>query len=305
MAKTATGRPIIIKKKKVMHGGHHGGAWKVAFADFMTAMMAFFLVMWILGLSESTRKGISGYFKEPGIFGFTSGKALPIEVQTAPSLHRGDGSGEAEKNPQNTGAAGAGASRGNGAKDVAARVHEMLAKMAEKDKKLAKLGDAVHIEFSEEGLRLELAESDDITFFNLGGATPTPVTKQVLTMIAGQLKEMGNPIEIEGHTDSRPYGANAEYTNWELSADRANAARKILGEAGFPGNQVKAVTGYADRRLRKPDAPADISNRRVTIVVELPKDGRQASNDPPPPQPTSHFFPISASEVQNAYKARN
>jgi chemotaxis protein MotB len=306
MPSTSNGRPIIIKRKKVVHAGHHGGAWKVAFADFMTAMMAFFLVMWILGLSESTRKGISGYFKEPGIFSFTAGKAMPMEIQTVPSIHKGDGSGETQKVRN---ALVKQANQKAEMKNVAARVQQVLAKLAQDDQKLAKIQESVKIEMTPDGLRLELAESSELAFFNLGGANANTITKKVLAMIAPELKKLGHPIEIEGHTDNRPYGGSAKYTNWELSADRANAARKILTEAGVAPEQITAVTGYADRRPRKQDAPQDISNRRVSIVVQYPKEDPRAEQGAKDSSAGTHsaptvFLPISADELEGAYKQR-
>jgi chemotaxis protein MotB len=268
-------RPIIIKRKKAGHAAHHGGAWKVAFADFMTAMMAFFLVMWIIGLSESTRKAIAGYFKEPGIFSFTTGKAKPVKVEAAESQHAGDGSGANNGRPsqdvivQRAGCDPKGPSVGESAKieNLRGDIQHRLAKLADERPELKKLLGAVDMELTKEGLRIELTETKDVAYFEIGGAKPSKAAREVLEAIAPQLAQIGNDIIVEGHTDKRPYPGTV-YTNWELSADRANAARKLLVDSGLAPKQIVNVTGFADVKPRKPDQPFDLANRRVSVVVK-------------------------------------
>jgi chemotaxis protein MotB len=274
-------RPIIIKRKKGGgHGGHHGGAWKVAFADFMTAMMAFFLVMWVCGLSESKRRAIAGYFREPGIFSFTTGKALPTEI-TEGARHQGDGSGSGDTSThgrlfelsreQKCGTPPRSADDKKRLARLAEEIRGRLEKLARKDRELNLILGSVTLEITNEGLRIEIAESNDLAFFDVGGAKPNRVMKEVLATLAPRLQQLGNKLGIEGHTDTRAYPAGASYTNWELSADRANAARKILVDNGVPVEQIDGVTGYGDRRLRKPDRPHDVVNRRVSIIVRYPE----------------------------------
>jgi chemotaxis protein MotB len=277
-------RPIIKKKKAAGHAAHHGGAWKVAYADFVTAMMAFFLVMWIMGLSESSRKAIAGYFREPGIFSFTTGKALPVKMTVAESQHAGDGSGATGKEaPEQVLKKGCEESDGPSViestkiEKLQADLQHQLNELAQKRPDLQKLLKSVSMEVTKEGLRIELSETKDVAFFEVGGAVPNKAARDVLAILAPRLAELGNDIVAEGHTDTRPFRAGATYTNWELSADRANAARKLLLDGGLDPKQIVSVTGYADARLRKKEDPYDLSNRRVSIVVKF-REGT-----PPPP----------------------
>ncbi|MCX7857608.1 MAG: OmpA family protein [Deltaproteobacteria bacterium] len=245
--------PIIVVKKKKGHGGHHGGAWKVAYADFVTAMMALFIVLWIMSQSQSIREAVAAYFKEPGVF--TSGKQggiMPGEPLIFP------------KNPP-----------------ISGDPHEReITKLREEGKKLGemiasypafeKFRDRIEINVAEDGMRIELIENSEGLFFDIGSAKVKKETEELLRMIAGELGKLENEIVIEGHTDARPY-ITPGYSNWELSVDRANAARKILEENGLRKNQVIMVKGLADRALKNPEKPLDFSNRRVAIVVTIPK----------------------------------
>jgi chemotaxis protein MotB len=230
--------PIIIKKK-IVHSGHHGGAWKVAYADFVTAMMALFIVLWLMGASDQVRKAVGGYFKDP------SGKP----AQT--------GNGE--------GGSGENLSLG---KDDMSRLKQKLESAMKKAPELEKLKDQVQMTVTGEGLRIELMESQAGTFFESGDSAPTGTGQDMLTMLATQLGKMPNKLLIEGHTDAKRYNSSRGYSNWELSADRANSARKLMQDNGVRANQVTEVRGFADQRLRKPDDPGSPSNRRVSIVVK-------------------------------------
>ncbi|HTR35901.1 MAG TPA: flagellar motor protein MotB [Bryobacteraceae bacterium] len=237
-------QPIIIKKK-IVHAGHHGGAWKVAYADFVTAMMALFIVLWLMGASEPVKKAVAGYFRDP------SGRA----AQT------GNGEGGANQN------IGLG-------KDDMKQLRQKLEQAMKQAPDLEKLKDQVQMTVTGEGLRIELLESDVSTFFETGSSQPTGPGQEMLRMLASQLGKLPNKILIEGHTDARPYVSKSGYTNWELSADRANSARKLMQECGVGMAQVAEVRGFADQRLRKPEDPDSASNRRVSIVVKY----RGASN---------------------------
>jgi chemotaxis protein MotB len=231
-------QPIIIKKK-IVHGGHHGGAWKVAYADFVTAMMALFIVLWLMGASEPVKKAVAGYFRDP------SGHA----AQT------GNGQGGANEN------IGLG-------KDDMPQLRQKLEAAMKQAPELEKLKDQVQMTVTGEGLRIELLESDVSTFFETGNAQPTDSGREMLRMLSSQLAKMPNKISIEGHTDSRPYVSKSGYSNWELSADRANSARRLMQQCGVGDSQVAEVRGFADQRLRKPEDPDSSSNRRVSIVVK-------------------------------------
>ncbi len=231
-------QPIIIKKK-VVHASHHGGAWKVAYADFVTAMMALFIVLWLMSSSDQVKKAVAGYFRDP------SGHA------------KGDGTGQA----------GIGEGVGVG-KDDMKKLKEKLEAAMKQAPELQRLKDQVQMTVTGEGLRVELLESEIGTFFETGNAQPSGSGKDMLQMLAAELGKMKNKLLIEGHTDARPFTSKGPYSNWELSADRANAARQLMQASGLSADQVAEVRGYADQRLRKPDEPGNASNRRVSIIVK-------------------------------------
>jgi chemotaxis protein MotB len=231
-------QPIIIKKVKG-HGDHHGGAWKVAYADFVTAMMALFIVLWLMGASEPVKKAVAGYFHDP------SGKASD----------NGSGQGGIGENI---------AVR----KDDMGKLKEKLEMAMKQSPDLDKLKNQVQMTVTGEGLRIELLESEVGTFFETGSAHPSPTGKEMLKMLSSQLGKMQNRLLMEGHTDAKPFNSRNGYSNWELSSDRANSARKLMQESGLRTDQVAEVRGFADQRLRKPDDPNNASNRRVSIVVQ-------------------------------------
>jgi len=248
--------PRIVKKKKTHQGGH-GGAWKVAYADFVTAMMALFIVLWIMSQSQSIRLNVAQYFKNPGLLpGATGlletsdvGGEMPIpghsqELQTPAPIH-----------PDVT------SDRGS-LEEVKKRITEIIAQLPE----LSRLKDQVALEITDEGLRIELLDLENSHFFDIGSANLRGETQELLKIIAQELGKLPNRITVEGHTDSRPYGSK-NYTNWELSADRANAARRLLEDAGVKKGQVTSVRGCADQHLRYPEDPKNIQNRRVSVLV--------------------------------------
>lgn len=239
--------PPIIIKKKISHGEHHGGAWKVAYADFVTAMMALFIVLWLMSSSAPVKKSIAGYFRDP------SGKS-------------GDnGSGQS------------GSGQGiNLSKDDMGKLKETIESAMKQSPDLEKLKNQVVMTVTGEGLRIELTETAAGTFFQTGSSQPSPSGKEMLRMMSSELGKLRNSLLIEGHTDAHPFASNNGYSNWELSTDRANAARKLMQESGLRPDQVVEVRGFADQRLRKPADPFDPSNRRVSIVVKY-------LNPPPAP----------------------
>jgi chemotaxis protein MotB len=243
-------QPIIIIKKGG-HGkhGHHGGAWKVAYADFVTAMMAFFLVMWIVGQSPQVKAAVAGYFRDPGAF--ETGRAVGL----LPGASAGVSTSQATP-PQDVDAAKATLER------VAAQLREAIHSIP----KFAALGDRLQISVTEEGLLIELLETNNESFFSSGSAQLREDTVSLLQVIGKELSALPNRVAIEGHTDSVGYSAPDGYTNWELSVDRANAARRVM-QTGLNPTQMEAVRGYADQHLRYPDNPLDPRNRRISIVV--------------------------------------
>jgi chemotaxis protein MotB len=246
------GQPIVIvrKPRKDDHGVYHGGAWKVAYADFVTAMMAFFLVMWLVAQSQSVKQAVGGYFRDPGVFEYERGNSL---------VPMGDIKGGPEAPGQQ-----AKASEREALDEAASRLKEVLGAMPE----FKKLGRQIEIQVTREGLRVELLEANDATFFDTGSAALKPETDHILAAIAKELGGLENAIVVEGHTDSRPYSRADGYSNWELSADRANAARRVMERNGLRAHQVRGVRGYADTRLLMADDAFNSRNRRVSIVVQ-------------------------------------
>ena len=232
-------RPIIILKKKGGHGGHHGGAWKVAYADFVTAMMALFIVLWLLNSSKQVQEAVGGYFKDP------TGTAKKVGSNMT-------GSGE---NFTLT-------------RDNMPKLKEQLQTAIRQMVDFEKLKSHIEMTVTAEGLRIELSESATGTFFDSGRAKLNADGKEMLVTLAQELGNLPNKVSIEGHTDSTPYAPTAAYGNWELSSDRANAARRVMQGNGVRADQVTQVRGFADQRLHKPDSPLDPSNRRISLIVQ-------------------------------------
>ncbi len=259
MAGSDKGGDIRIVKKKHGEHGHHGGAWKVAYADFVTAMMAFFLVMWIIGLSQNIKEAIAAYFKDP--VGFM--KAVN-EGKLAFSIAPDGGAVKADEKELPKPGEMSEKQRMEVAK-------QELEKMVEGMPEFSHLKPYVKIQIVDEGLRVELLESSQSVFFVTGSADINPQARQLLMQIAKHLSKLPNRIIIEGHTDSRPF-ARGSMTNWELSVNRANAARRILEAGGLRKGQVYEVRGYADNKLRVPNDPYHYSNRRISLLIAYDKE---------------------------------
>ncbi len=233
------GKPPIIIKKKVSHGGHHGGAWKVAYADFVTAMMALFIVLWLMNSSKQIQEAVGGYFKDP------TGTAKQVGS---------DQVGAAENFVVS--------------KDNMEQLKEQLQKAIKEVPKFDLLKNHIDMTVTNEGLRIELSESATGTFFESGKAKISEGGEGLLIVLAEELGKLPNKLAIEGHTDSKKYAEGSNYGNWELSSDRANAARRLLQEHGIRLDQVTQVRGFADQRLRKKDDPLDPANRRISLIVQ-------------------------------------
>lgn len=233
-------------KKAKGHGGHHGGAWKVAYADFVTAMMALFLVLWLVSQADTKLKqAIASYFRSPGVFDTQQGGIL-------------SGNRKISKEPENL----------DTLENEAALlgVAEALQKQFETRPEFSRYKDRVQIELSEEGLKIQLLDKADRVSFESGSAELSSEAKGILDEVAQSICSLPNPINIGGHTDSRVL-SNGVYTNWELSADRANAARRALEAACVKPEQIKKITGYADTELLDPRDPYAAVNRRISITV--------------------------------------
>jgi chemotaxis protein MotB len=229
---------IIIKRPRKGGHGHHGGAWKVAYADFVTAMMALFIVLWLMSADESVKKAISAFFSNPSGPGKLTGTA----------------------------AAGKGNSINLQKQDMK-KLREKIQQALMKVPNFQHVKDHVEITVTSDGLRIELSENEIGMFFPSGKASPTAEGDELLTSLAQELSELPNKVLIEGHTDSKPYPGDG-YSNWELSVDRANAARKLMTAHGLKPEQISQVRGYADRQLRHPEAPDSPANRRISVIVQ-------------------------------------
>jgi chemotaxis protein MotB len=246
-------RPIIIKRTAA-HAGHHGGAWKVAYADFVTAMMALFIVLWLLNSSKQIREAVGGYFKDP----------------TGTSKMVGSGETGAGDNFTLT-------------KDNMDKLKDELQKTVRQLTDFDKFKNQIEMTVTSEGLRIELLETEKGFFFPSGVAEPTDDAKDLLVKMAQELGKLPNKISIEGHTDSKPFGRNRNYGNWELSSERANAARRLMQENGLGPQQVTQVRGFADQHLRKPLEAEDPANRRISVIVEYLKKEAVPIAAPAPP----------------------
>ena len=247
-------RPIIIKKKGG-HAGHHGGAWKVAYADFVTAMMALFIVLWLLNTSKGVQEAVGGYFKDP------TGSATKIGSTM-------QGAGE---NFVLT-------------KDNMPKLKDQLQRAIHEMNDFDKLKSHIEMTVTAEGLRIELMEGATGTFFDSGSPRLNGDGRELLVKLAQELGQLPNTLSIEGHTDSKPYARSATFGNWELSSERANAARRLMQASGIKANQVTQVRGFADQRLRKSDDPLDPSNRRVSLIVQY--TAKNNDDDDAKPSPT-------------------
>jgi chemotaxis protein MotB len=236
-------QPIIVIKKKGGHGGHHGGAWKVAYADFVTAMMSLFIVLWLMGSSEKVKKAVAGYFNDPkgtaNLLGTTmTGDGISVTTKTSDMK----------------------------------KLKEKLEEEIKAKKELEKLSKQIEITITSEGLRIELIEGKNGTFYEIGSAKLSESGQVLLALLAAELKTLPNSLLIEGHTDATPYSKDNSYSNWDLSADRANSARRLMQQDGVRTDQVSQVRGYADQMLRVKDNPTDPSNRRISILVKNDAD---------------------------------
>jgi chemotaxis protein MotB len=271
-ASEKTKSTIVIKRiKKGGHGGHHGGAWKIAYADFVTAMMAFFLLMWLLGsTTKGDLKGISDYFNSPMQVAMMGGSG----AGDANSVIQGGGASLTDQTGQ--------VKRGNNdeekkkrrqqrQRDERARMEEIKLKVDGALLANAKLADVrkqIKVEVTPDGLRIQIVDDFNRPMFALGGAQVQPYMRELLQEIGKVLNTVDNKITLSGHTDAALY-ANGErgYSNWELSADRANASRRELIAGGMEPSKIVRVVGLADSNLLVKDDPKNALNRRISIVV--------------------------------------
>lgn len=272
-------QPIIIKRVKRFGGGHHGGAWKIAFADFATAMMAFFLVLWLMSSATPEQLiAIAGYFKDP--VGFSdSGSPYVIDLGGSPEMSPDETLNPEIKStptPDNV-PVDANTAEAKAEQVEQERLQLLLQELQNKvneNPQLQKFKDQILFEITTDGLRIQITDADNRPMFDIGSARLKPYFEDILLAMADTIKAVPNKISISGHTDAKPYIGNGEYGNWELSANRANAARRALVAGGYPDPQVARVVGYASSALFDRDHPLNPINRRIDIVV-LTKKAQQ------------------------------
>ena len=244
----AEDKHIIVIRRRKHRTAHHGGAWKVAYADFVTAMMALFILLWLMNVSsKNTQEIIASYFRDPaGTSKITGSNQLGSSQNL--SLNR----------KQMT------------------KLRQTLMQSILHVNNLSRLKNQIEMTITPEGLRIELMEDPNGTFFKRGSIEPTPVLVELLKLLATQVGSLPNRISIEGHTDAAPYAGGAVYSNWELSADRANVARRLMQANGLHADQVSQVRGFAAERPRDPAHPFAACNRRISLIIQWPDAGTTA-----------------------------
>ena len=280
-----TNQPIIVKRVKKIAAGHHGGAWKIAFADFAVAMMAFFLVMWLMSsTTPEQKKAISGYFQDP--IGFSeSASPYVIDLGGTPTpapdkTLNPEVSDQVTIDPQTL------------TDEQAAQLFEQLERerldilLVELQRKinedidLRPYKEQILMEVSRDGLRIQIVDAANRPMFDLGSARLQPYFEDILYIMADTMRSVPNKISVGGHTDAKPFASNSGFGNWELSVNRANAARRALHAGGLNDDKVARVAGYASAALFDRADPYSPSNRRIDILV-LTKRAQQAIEGEP------------------------
>ncbi len=315
----ASKRPIIVKKRKIIAGGHHGGAWKVAYADFVTAMMAFFMVMWLVAsVNKEQKAALFDYFKNPSMEAGKASKPAPGQAgpggaSTSPINLRGglDAPRSAQKPDVGLGAPVAPdgkASETTPTVDEARRIAEEaerrqlealmaeLREAIEKSETLAPYKDQLLIDITPEGLRIQIVDAQNRAMFDIGSSRLKDYTGTILRELTKYLNSVPNRISLTGHTDTTPYSSLAGYTNWELSADRANAARRALESGGMRSDKVARVVGLASSVLFDKADPRNPINRRISLIVmnKRAEEAAQRSDAPEVAAPQTAPAPAPA-----------
>ncbi|MBY0238579.1 MAG: flagellar motor protein MotB [Burkholderiaceae bacterium] len=268
-------RPIIVKRIKKAAHGHHGGAWKIAYADFVTAMMAFFLLMWLLGsTTKGDLNGISEYFKTPLKVamqgGSGSGDSSSVILGGGKDLTRKEGQVKMADDPATKKSFNLTAAKAEMERQETLRLEQLKEKIEEKivsNALLRKYKDQLLLDFTSEGLRIQIVDEQNRPMFALASSSLQPYTKEILYEIGVVLNDVPNRIGLSGHTDSTPYFTDAGYSNWELSADRANASRRALIAGGMQENKIMRVVGLGSAVHLDRQDPFSPINRRISIIV--------------------------------------
>lgn len=310
-ARSATGKDkdakptlIVVRRVRRVQGGHHGGAWKVAYADFVTAMMAFFLVMWLVGTSTKVQRGaIAEYFKNPSMQvghsmvpsasmgpGGAANSLVQLSAVTTPS--NGDTGSQLSK-PEMTPSEIEKAAREQERKSLETLMQNLKEAIG-KSQALEPFKDQLLLDITPEGLRIQIVDKQSRPMFDSGSTTLKPYTGEILHELAAFINSVPNKISLSGHTDTAPYAGGDGYTNWELSSGRANAARRALVGGGMNENKVALVVGLADSVLFDKRDPRNPINRRISIVV-MTKAAEKAALEPDAPADAADDAPARAS----------
>jgi chemotaxis protein MotB len=259
---------IIIKKVKKISGGGHGGSWKVAYADFVTAMMAFFLLLWLISMVSPEKKAaVSMYFKSFNVFEKSGQSVMNANISVL--QHPGETEATLQAKMKGLG------ETAKKAEDVQNSIKAAVAV------KLGDIKDQIIVDVVEGGVRIQLVDKKGMPMFDIGSATPTPLATRILQVIGDQIKDLPNPVSVEGHTDAVAF-RSSNRGNWELSTERALAAQKTLETYGMSANRLTRVAGYADTIPFIKEDPEDPRNRRISIILLFP----QLSPDTTPTQST-------------------
>jgi len=288
---------IIIKKKKRSHEAHHGGSWKVAYADFVTALMAFFLLLWLITMvSPEKRLALSDYFRNFNVFKemSSSGQSF-LDKSTQVLDKQGMGAKMSAKGLNREGAGAAKDTKGQVKGAMGFNVIKVVEKgtistddLVKKlktaiEEKLKFVKNQIFVDVVEGGVRIQIVDMEGSPMFNLGSADPTAKARQILAIVADNIRDVPNRVAIEGHTDSAPF-RGAQITNWELSTSRASAARRELENNGIDPTRIARVVGYADQELYITENPRDPRNRRISIIL-IQKKVETATAPPVASQP--------------------
>ncbi|WP_417791620.1 flagellar motor protein MotB [Stutzerimonas xanthomarina] len=277
-------QPIIVKRIKKVAAAHHGGAWKIAFADFATAMMAFFLVMWLMSSATPEQKrAISGYFQDP--IGFTEsasphvidlgGTPTPspdrtLNEEVDPAIQQSESKMDADQ---------AETFADQLERERLELLLQELQNKVDENPELTRFKDQILFEITQDGLRIQIMDAANRPMFALGSAQLQPYFEDILLAMADTIRAVPNKISISGHTDAKPYSGHGDFGNWELSAGRANAARRTLVAGSYPDEQIARVVGYASSALFDRQDPLNPVNRRIDILVLTKKAQRDIEGE--------------------------
>ena len=318
----ADDRPIIIKRIKKTGGAHHGGAWKVAYADFVTAMMAFFLLLWLLNaVTEEQKRGIAQYFKptiapqnqqsqeailngQPAVMSSVEGASAAqatVDIEDAEDDAEDNPKSEENPVPAEPDQKAEKPVDVKEAQEVVAKaeqkqfedVKQKIEQQIQQDPGLADLKNNIDVQQTPEGLLIQLLDKEKVSMFPSGSASMNDRSKQLLQLVAHVVAPLDNKLSISGHTDATPYQGRVDYSNWELSTDRANAARRVLVNSGVEDKRVDYVSGKADTDPKIKDDPTSPENRRISIVLlrDKPTGSQGAATPAPAAQPAAPVEP--------------